>query len=338
MLQSLVEGYSRKDGAYMFIIDRFGRVLYHPTQELVGSLNLSNQAVAAALKNDDAFFANTEHESGLLSSYAISPNSGWRVIVQQPTEMVAKELQLLVEKVLVGIMPIAVIGLLFIGYVGVFISKPIALLAEYTRSLDKIKSYQLIQSVPARFSEIWLIRSALLFSALRLNEEIKNLNKQASIDTLTGLANRRAMQRQIDTWVNENKSFSVISIDIDHFKNVNDTYGHDIGDTTLQFLANILSENCRRQDLACRAGGEEFVLLAPTTSLKVASVIAERLRKIIEQSSIAPVESITISVGIALWVPNGPDVNEVFKLADELLYEAKNTGRNRVVVQSEYAR
>lgn len=334
-LQNLVNGYTRKDGAYMFIIDRLGRILYHPDPNLIGSINPDNKAVAAALKGDDEFFSDPENESGLLSSYAISQKNGWRIIVQQPTKMVDQELHLLMEKIALGIMPIAVLGILLIWCVGVLISKPLTQLAQYARSLDTFESYKLIKSVPARFVEIWLIRSALLFSSSKLNEKIQELHRQVGVDALTGLANRRAMQQQIDIWKDECKSFSVISIDIDHFKRVNDTYGHAAGDITLQFLAKILLQNCRAEDLACRAGGEEFILLTPTTSLKVASVIAERLRKTIETTPVGIVGSITISAGIAIWMPDGPSVDNVFELADKLLYEAKQNGRNRVITQSE---
>ena len=127
------------------------------------------------------------------------------------------------------------------------------------------------------------------------------------------------------------RPFSVISMDIDHFKQVNDTFGHDVGDVTLRTLAQLMQRCCRDVDLACRVGGEEFTLLLPDITTADAALVGERLRVLVEQTEIEMVGHITVSLGVASWPRDGELVAEVMKNADELMYQAKRAGRNRLV-------
>lgn len=167
-----------------------------------------------------------------------------------------------------------------------------------------------------------------------------DLNDLAMNDALTRVRNRRAMQGMLDFEMRrvqtEVKDFSVILLDIDHFKRVNDMYGHDIGDIVLQWLAQTLQAELRVQDIVARWGGEEFLVLLPDTSLDEALETAERLRIKIEKT---PVESssvplqITFSAGVSNSKPNR-HVDQLCKVADQALYIAKRT-RNRVVSQED---
>ncbi len=123
-------------------------------------------------------------------------------------------------------------------------------------------------------------------------------------------------------------------MDIDHFKRVNDTFGHAAGDEVLKFLADQLREVSRRDDICCRLGGEEFVLLLPGTGEDAAYEVAEKLRKKVE-STVSPTgEFITISAGIAFYPDGAVNVKALFEMADQCLYEAKKAGRNRSVARS----
>lgn len=166
-----------------------------------------------------------------------------------------------------------------------------------------------------------------------LQETIGRLNQQAQSDALTGLANRRAMQDTLTLWQDADKAFAVISMDIDHFKRVNDTFGHGVGDETLRAIANLMKQNSRSDDLPCRVGGEEFILLLPNSSLRAATDVAERLRASIEAEIIDTVMHITVSLGVALWSPGGDSVSAVLEKADQLMYQAKQNGRNRVMTE-----
>ena len=160
------------------------------------------------------------------------------------------------------------------------------------------------------------------------SEKITELRQHVNTDPLTGLYNRRGMQLFLKEVVSLRRDFAVLAIDIDFFKNINDSYGHNQGDVVLKTLASFMKNNFRDEDICCRVGGEEFIVLMTTSDPKVAYNAAERLRKTIESSNINSIGPITISIGIAFWPKHSHDVTEVFKMADNKLYQAKNSGRN----------
>ena len=163
------------------------------------------------------------------------------------------------------------------------------------------------------------------------------LYQQAICDSLTSLLNRHYVQRELYKFISlsarYNRPFSVLMLDIDFFKKVNDTYGHDVGDNVLKMVADILRSNLRDHDVAARFGGEEFLLLLPETSLHDAMRVAERIRRAVEHFNFAPLgchHSVTISIGIGEFPTHGNNIAELVKSADAALYEAKTGGRNRV--------
>jgi diguanylate cyclase (GGDEF)-like protein len=165
----------------------------------------------------------------------------------------------------------------------------------------------------------------------------QKMEKKATIDALTGLYNRRWFDDHFDTILNrcidENQDFSFIMIDIDHFKHVNDQYGHAVGDVVLHKTGAILLEHARERDAAVRYGGEELSLILPNTTLEQALVIAERIRKVIEKTDFQYSKdeklNITVSIGCSTYT-GSEDKNRLMKLADDALYLAKDNGRNQV--------
>ncbi len=164
-------------------------------------------------------------------------------------------------------------------------------------------------------------------------EKEKQLESKVYTDTLTRLFNRRKyneiIKEEIERFHKNEKPFSLILIDIDHFKNINDTHGHDIGDLILKELASLLKENIRNEDMAFRWGGEEFVLIVHTSN-DIAAIIAEKLRIIIKETEIATL-NITASFGIA-QITHNMDADTLFSTADKALYKAKKQGRDQVIV------
>jgi two-component system cell cycle response regulator len=161
-------------------------------------------------------------------------------------------------------------------------------------------------------------------------------------DPLTGLQNRRYMEGHLRTLVSEairtGRSLSMLVADIDHFKVINDTYGHDAGDAVLKEFSVRLKRNTRGVDLACRLGGEEFVIIMPDTDLERAYQVGERLRACIAADDFVVGDNksvrVTASVGIGT-LENSDDTPEtMFKRADNALYTAKRQGRNRVVADA----
>ncbi|MEO0127242.1 MAG: GGDEF domain-containing protein [candidate division WOR-3 bacterium] len=168
----------------------------------------------------------------------------------------------------------------------------------------------------------------------------KKLTEQANRDRLTELYNRRYFDRVFEQQFNnahQNKyPLTIFFIDIDHFKKINDTYGHDKGDEVLRGVAHTIQALCRKDDIVARYGGEEFVVLFPKMDSTSATQIAESMRKIVEEKSAEIIGiKITVSIGVATDFLRFTSFHDFIKSADTALYKAKSMGRNRVVVANE---
>lgn len=188
---------------------------------------------------------------------------------------------------------------------------------------------------PAQFSAI--AQSMLDLDRLANRLVSSYTNALADVDGLTGLLNRAAMERdlaqEVELAIQKSLPLSVAMVDLDHFKHVNDLYGHPIGDLVLQVMAERFSESLRPRDRVYRYGGEEFLILLPETSLHDAQPVLERLRR---KACASPVQeglvtlTQTVSIGVAQANLTEP-YEQAIQSADKALYEAKQTGRNKVV-------
>jgi two-component system, cell cycle response regulator len=174
----------------------------------------------------------------------------------------------------------------------------------------------------------------------RLRDNVQMSIEMAITDALTGLFNRRYMESHLGTLIEQamsrGKPLTALVLDIDFFKTVNDTYGHDAGDDVLREFALRIKRSIRGIDLACRYGGEEFVVIMPETDMAVAAMVAERLRRRIAADPFAIQQGtatipVTISVGISAMRGKDDNAASILKRADQALYQAKRDGRNRVV-------
>jgi two-component system, cell cycle response regulator len=178
--------------------------------------------------------------------------------------------------------------------------------------------------------------------AVQLRDSVNNTLALAVTDELTGLYNRRYFDRHLSIMLDrareQDRDMAVMLIDLDYFKAVNDTHGHDVGDVVLKEFAMRLRRNVRGVDLACRFGGEEFVVLMPDTDYALAQGVAERVRMSIAERTFEAGSSrslpITVSVGLAMNEHNHDTPEMILKRADIALYRAKREGRNRVVVDA----
>ncbi len=164
--------------------------------------------------------------------------------------------------------------------------------------------------------------------------DITNLNKLATLDRLTKIANRFEFDKMLGHSISVSRRYqrplSILLVDIDHFKHINDRYGHLIGDEVLKVFSALLSKQIRDSDVVARWGGEEFVILLPDTSLASAIKMAEALRQRIEVNSFETVKNLTCSIGVAEFNPV-EEADDLLHRADEKLYGAKNGGRNRIM-------
>jgi len=199
---------------------------------------------------------------------------------------------------------------------------------QTAQEIEKIKSF-----LPIITNYIELAEPVLQTKIL-----MNKLHKTSLIDPLSGLYNRRFLDDFLETDIKEYKSYSILMIDIDFFKQVNDTYGHNIGDEVIVELSNVLKENTKGSDLAVRYGGEEFLIITFNTTNQQAEKIATNIKNSFakkvfktEQESFSK----TLSIGIASIPQNSQTPWQCIKFADVALYNAKNNGRNKVVIFSE---
>jgi two-component system cell cycle response regulator len=173
-----------------------------------------------------------------------------------------------------------------------------------------------------------------------LRDNVQHTIEMAITDALTGLHNRRYLESHMGTLAEQSgargRPLALMMLDIDYFKSINDSYGHDAGDDVLREFAVRIRKSIRGIDLACRYGGEEFVIMMPDTDIAVANVVAERLRRSIAGEPFAIDKGskkieVTLSIGIATLQSKGEPIGDVMKRADQALYRAKRDGRNRVV-------
>lgn len=209
--------------------------------------------------------------------------------------------------------------------------------------MDNFKSKRRIVPNEFRFLETLLRTTSYLYQNLLLMEQLRFLfvraEKEAITDPLTDLFNYRYFMQQLNREISRDQRhksvFSIIMIDIDFFKNYNDTFGHQAGDLILQRIAKEMMENTRVSDIVCRYGGEEFVIISPELEKKEALQMAEKIRHIVENMKFPSLQegasgNLTISSGVASFPEDGETAFRLIQNADKALYRAKETGRNKV--------
>jgi len=173
----------------------------------------------------------------------------------------------------------------------------------------------------------------------KIKDDLYNTNQElekiSTLDKLTNIYNRRKIDEVLDKEIklsrNTENLLGVIMIDIDHFKNINDMYGHAVGDKVLVKIANILKEHIRTSDFIARWGGEEFIVVCINTDIQDMKILSDKIRVVIENYDFEITSKITVSCGISL-LSKKETADDIFKKADSALYRAKNTGRNCVVI------
>ncbi len=190
-----------------------------------------------------------------------------------------------------------------------------------------------ITDTETNFLALFANQIELAITVAGLFEEVK---KQAITDPLTGIYNRRYFEENIlkeaERSLRLKQPFSLISMDLDYLKKINDTYGHQFGDLAIKTIANVLKREARSIDIPARIGGEEFNLLLPGVDSRGAAIAAERIRKSIENQVLDTIGGITASVGVATFLEHSDRIDELMELADQAMYKAKLNGRNQVQI------
>lgn len=360
--EQLIKDVEANDGddTRLSIIDKNGVVLVGPDK---GAVRYSADKLAAMLKNRKGAFPEEANGERMLTAFYVGTGHrayqglNWIVTASQPASIALAAAASSAEIILrIGAIA-ALIGLGFAIVISQRIARPIIAI---TREADRIGrasgptmlprqggSAEVVQLTRALRSLLRRIgfaeertREAELRAtenALHFQDEFVKLQRMADTDFLTGLMNRRAFLAAADDAMAFSRRYqrnvATLMIDIDHFKKINDTHGHAAGDDAIKRIAEIINQSIRTTDKAARFGGEEFVVLLREIDQDSALLLAERIRSTVGQETIRHGETsfpATVSIGIAINTDSDRDVQDMIERADQGLYVAKKTGRNRV--------
>ena len=341
-------------GAIMTVVDRAGVVLARQpaaTSDLGRKLR-DLPGAEQGLSGESGVFEGTDAARvRYLFAYdtVVSDPDGTpaiQVLVQMPLSAVYAESDRAMIRNLTGLI-VGTLLLLVVGWFGaeLFILRPLRTLLDAAR---RVRAGDLAARTGLRRGrdelaqlgvEFDLMAEALEQREAELNRALKEKNDQAMTDALTGLLNRRYLDeylpREIARAQRSGEPFAVLMFDLDHFKAFNDNFGHEAGDRVLQELATLLHAVTRSGDIACRYGGEEFVLIMHRSSADNAHRRAQEIRQAVSKLDLnhrgRPLGSLTVSIGIAAFPGCGIDAEAMLRAADTALYAAKHAGRDRVV-------
>ena len=330
ILNKLLGDHYYRDGSQVYVIDNDQRLLFHPLQERIGSTVKDSSTMAGSGAKR---FVNSDGVD-MLSGFAHVPLANWEIVTQKPTQLSLQSLDSQIRDLILNTAPLALVALLLIWWYSKIITRPLRELAQGASRMGDQQADSRIGTVNTWYQESAEIQRALLLGVNLLHERIGKLHQDVQTDPMTALSNRRGLEQTLVLWEAEQRPFALLLLDIDHFKRINDTFGHDAGDRVLVWLAELMRECSRSGDLLCRMGGEEFALLLPGANLDTAQQVAERLRQRVEHTPIEGIGTITVSIGVSLWPEHTDNLKQLFKLADEQLYVAKSSGRNQTRVAS----
>lgn len=367
VLQSLTPATSDESALELFIFDRSGNLILAPSgpantlstqgQRLPDGININNNRDGGRIRTSVVRWEDGQRyltAATPLQARTAATDLGWRIVARQPVELAFAEASHTVRLALAIGLVAAVLASAIAWLAARRLSEDLNALASAARAVEAGTPGA---DIPAAHSnrEVNLLSGALgrmthrLMSAreameekvrlrtLELEAANRALDLQARTDTLTGLLNRRGFDTQMAFALamarRTGRALSLITVDVDHFKRVNDTFGHEAGDEVLRRLARTLEQRLRGSDVVARLGGEEFVVLLPETDLDGARKIAQELVDAMASQSDPVVGTITVSAGVASMRGLQDTSTDILRRGDSALYDAKGRGRNRVCVE-----
>jgi diguanylate cyclase (GGDEF)-like protein len=261
----------------------------------------------------------------------VVPKTGWKLVALIPKETLEREIEPIRERTItIGVMS----GFLAV-LMGIFFSH--TMIGRIKRIMDDMEEFQKgnlkVQSDCHGNDEITQLNRKFNHMVISLQNAMSEMEQMSMVDGLTKVYNHKYMYDRLDQEIQEarryGKRLSVVMVDIDHFKKVNDHYGHQVGDYVLSELAVFIKNSLRSIDIVGRYGGEEFMVILPETELEQGHMVADKIRQRVESLRWEYEDlKITISGGVTEWMEES--ALELVKRADDLLYKAKNNGRNRM--------
>lgn len=306
----------------IYVYDSNEIIIYHNKHEFIGKS-------LTEIKNNSETLGFFHSNAGQAKSTA----ANWQIVVEQSETSLQDDLISQVISAIRYLLPASVLLGVVIWWLGAKLSKPLRQLVNVSNDFALVPSRANYRKIYSPITEIQQLKKALLRRASDIQLKINLLDKASQTDPLTNIANRRGLELYAASIQEKTSSRAILAIDIDHFKRVNDTYGHDTGDRVLKELADVLCNNTRAEDLVCRIGGEEFLIITDQ-GINQAAELAERIRAAIPKCHFGIPDAITISIGVSVWQPKMIPLDNAVKKADMALYKAKNNGRNQVVVHT----
>jgi len=330
VLYELLGDHFYEDGSYVYVVDSDGRIIYHDDSSRINDVADTNPVIQKLMQKESGAqrVVNTKRVD-MLAGYAYVPSTGWGIVAQRPTEAALASNDAMIKQMIANVLPSLLLSILLITFISSLIALPLQKLAILTEFSTQNNQKDRLHRVKAWYYEAIQLKQALTYSLGFLHDKVDHMTHESQTDALTQLTNRRTMDRLLSKWVGEQLPFSLIIVDIDHFKRVNDTYGHAVGDEVLIYLANTMKAATAELAVCCRYGGEEFVVLLPSAGIEEAWEAAERLRIKISAEVSPCGDVITISAGIAAYPESADNTVDLFNVADQRLYEAKRNGRNQ---------
>lgn len=332
MLSEILSQHFYTKGSTVSVVSNEGLIIFSHDPTLVGTKMLLSLALQKRLSTTESGHFTLENGGqSYLTGYGTLQKTGWNVFITGTSETVRHILLRTAESAIWFVLGIILLTASVIAFMAGRIASPLEKLADRVRDGGSEAQAESLATVKTWYYEADRLKEAVQEHRHAVAGHLAALNDEAMTDPLTGLCNRRgfsALAAQADS---EHEQ-CVIAIDIDHFKKINDWYGHDAGDAVLVNLAALLRQACRTSDIVSRFGGEEFILLLPHTTLADAARTAERIRETVCATTFPFAGAMTISAGVASRDDQSRDREALLRRADEALYEAKAAGRNTVII------
>ncbi|QRG66773.1 sensor domain-containing diguanylate cyclase [Brevibacillus choshinensis] len=321
------------DGSYMYVVDRDGRLIFHPDKARLGESVAMNPAIQKALAGESGYaeIVNSRGTS-FFAGYTYEHITGWGIVSQTPTSRLDVSNQQLLQNLLATALPFLLINIIIVWLFAKHISTSLSNLALFSGDSVKSASPDGIPTTTSKIYEVQKLYQSTRLAMRQVNKRMLKLQTEVRIDELTRLFNRRMFNSTLSDRIKNKTPFSLIMLDIDHFKKINDTYGHVMGDEVLKLVAQTMLEQTREEDLCFRYGGEEFAVLIHDESQQLAYHIAERIRLSVAALEIPTHTKITLSLGIANFPLHGCNPIQLVACADLALYHSKEQGRNQTTL------
>lgn len=333
IFESILGQHPYENGSYVYVVDTQGEIIYHPNKARLGEDASENEDVVRLLneKQGALTFVNTLDQP-MLAGFSQSEKTRWGIIVQTPYDAALSMVWQQVVSVFKIGLPFIIFSTIIVFILASQIVRPLEKIAEISGDSVKEQEMNKLKDIRAWYYEVYKIQKALIHSFSILHGKVNTLKEETTTDSLTKLLNRHTFEEKIKVLTVQKKDYTLVMLDVDWFKSINDTYGHVKGDEVLQALASKLKESLKENELACRYGGEEFILVFTETTVEEAYERVESLQEKVLQIISPAGEKLTFSAGISNYPLHGDQLKDIIVKADEALYKAKENGRNRVEV------